>query len=99
MPGESAAGFDGGRGLFVEPYAPHEVIGVMHLAGREQQTHLFRLNRLDGGTVETSLRYGESRGLCGRALAEHAACVLARARSEPFLPLRRARTALMTRPA
>jgi len=44
----------------------HEVIGVMHLAGREQKTHVFRLNRLDGGTVETSLRYGESRALCGR---------------------------------
>jgi hypothetical protein len=46
------------------------VIGVMHLAGREQKTHLFRLNRLDGGTVETSLRYSESRSLCGRALGE-----------------------------
>jgi hypothetical protein len=40
----------------------------MHLAGREQKTHLFRLNRLDGGTVETSLRYSESRLLCGRSL-------------------------------
>ena len=42
----------------------------MHLAGREQKTHLFRLNRLDGGTVETSLRYSDSRSLCGRALGE-----------------------------
>ena len=61
MPGDAAPAFDAARGLFVEPYSPHEVIGVMHLAGREQKTHRFRLNRLDGGTVETSLRYGESR--------------------------------------
>jgi hypothetical protein len=65
MPGDAAPAFDAARGLFVEPYAPHEVIGVMHLAGREQKNHLFRLSRLDGGTVETSLRYGQTRALCG----------------------------------
>jgi hypothetical protein len=72
MPGDAVPAFDAERGLFVEPYAPHEVIGVMHLAGREQKTHVFRLNRLDGGTVETSLRYGESRALCRRPLGEDA---------------------------
>jgi hypothetical protein len=70
MPGDAAPAFDAERGLFVEPYAPYEVIGVMHLAGREQKTHTFRLNRLDGGTLETSLRYSESRMLCRRA-ADH----------------------------
>jgi hypothetical protein len=70
MPGDAVPAFDGKRGLFVEPYAPHEVIGVMHLAGREQKSHVFRIDRLDGGTVATSLRYGESRVLCGRPLAE-----------------------------
>jgi hypothetical protein len=34
---------------------------------------VFQLNRLDGGTVETSLRYSESRVLCGRSLGEDAA--------------------------
>jgi hypothetical protein len=68
MPGDAAPVFDAARGLFVEPYAPHEVIGVMHLAGPAQKTHTFRLNRLDGGAVETSLRYGASRALCARAL-------------------------------
>ena len=62
--GDATPAFDAARGLFVEPYAPHEVIGVMHLAGREQKTGTFRLNRLDGGSVETSLRYGESRAVC-----------------------------------
>jgi hypothetical protein len=70
MPGDAPPVFDAGRGLFVEPYAPHEVIGVMHLAGREQKTHVFQLKRLDGGTVETSLRYSESRALCGRSICD-----------------------------
>jgi hypothetical protein len=70
MPGDAPPAFDAARGLFVEPYAPHEVIGIMHLAGREQKAHKFRLNRLDGGTVETSLRYSESRALCDRYRSE-----------------------------
>jgi hypothetical protein len=69
MPGDAAPAFDAERGLFVEPYAPHQVIGVMHLAGAEQKSLVFRLPRLDGGTVETALRYGATRELCGRALA------------------------------
>jgi hypothetical protein len=64
MPGDAAPAFDADRGLFVEPYSPHQVIGVMHLAGRDQKNRVFRLNRLDGGSVETSLRYGASRALC-----------------------------------
>ena len=67
--GDAAPVFDAERGLFVEPYAPHEVIAVIHLAGREQKTGRFCLDQLGGGTVETSLRYGESRALCARALA------------------------------
>ena len=61
--GDALPAFDAARGLFVEPYAPHEVIGVMHLAGPDQKTGIHRLRRTDGGTVEMSLRYGESRAL------------------------------------
>jgi len=64
--GDAPPAFDAARGLFVEPYAPHEVIGVLHLAGREQKNARFHLDSLDGATVETSLRYGESRALCAR---------------------------------
>ncbi|HXP02754.1 MAG TPA: hypothetical protein VN808_01455 [Stellaceae bacterium] len=64
--GDALPAFDAARGWFVEPYAPHEVIGVMHLAGPDQKTGIHRLDRLDGGTVETSLRYGESRALRSR---------------------------------
>lgn len=68
MPGDAAPAFDAERGLFVEPYSPHEVIGIMHLAGAEQKRGTFRLSPLDGGgIVETSLRYSESRALCGAA--------------------------------
>ena len=70
MPGDAAPAFDAARGLFVEPYAPHEVIGIMHLAGPEQKNHNFRLNRLGGGTIETSLRFSESRALRLRSAAE-----------------------------
>jgi hypothetical protein len=63
MPGDATPAFDAARGRFVEPYAPHEVIGVMHLAGEAQKSHIFRLRRLDAGEVETSLRYSETRAL------------------------------------
>ena len=62
--GDALPAFDPARGLFVEPYTPHEVIGVMHLAGPDQKSGVFRLDRLDGGAIETSLRYGESRAVC-----------------------------------
>jgi len=63
MPGDAAPAFDAERCLFVEPYAPHEVIGIMHLAGEGQKSHVFRVRRLDGGEVETSLRYSATRAL------------------------------------
>jgi hypothetical protein len=64
MPGDAAPAFDPDRGLFVEPYSPHEVIGIMHLAGPDQKAGIFRLRRLGGGEIETSLRYSESRAVC-----------------------------------
>jgi hypothetical protein len=64
MPGDAAPAYDPARRRFVEPHAPHETIGVMHLAGAEQKTHVFRLERLDGGVVETSLRYSAARSFC-----------------------------------
>jgi hypothetical protein len=69
MPGDAAPAFDDRRGLFVEPYAPHETIGVMHLAGREQKEQVFTLARLDGATLTTGLRYRDTRGLCAPPVA------------------------------
>ncbi|MBV9551926.1 MAG: hypothetical protein JO032_03930 [Alphaproteobacteria bacterium] len=67
--GDAAPAFDPVRRLFVEPYAPHEPLGVLHLAGPEQKNKVFRLHRLGGGTVETSLRYSAVRDLCARPVA------------------------------
>jgi hypothetical protein len=66
MPGDAVPAFDAAHGVFVEPYAPHEVIGVMHLAGESAKSRTFRLRRTDGGEVETSLRYSETRALVSR---------------------------------
>jgi hypothetical protein len=71
IPGDAPPAFDAARGLFVEPYAPHEVIGVMHLAGEAQKSQVFRLRRLDGGDVETSLRYSETRALVEQRNLQH----------------------------
>ena len=68
MPGDAAPAFDVAHGRFVEPYAPHEVIGVMHLAGQQQKSQVFRLRRLDGGELETSLRYSETRARVATAV-------------------------------
>ena len=63
MPGDAAPAFDGRRGVFVEPYAPNETIGVMHLAGREQKEQVFTLVRVDGGTITTGLRFRDTQAL------------------------------------
>jgi hypothetical protein len=70
MVGDAAPAFDPTRGLFVEPFAPHEPIGVIHLAGADAKDKIFRLDcladgQLGGGTVETSLRFSATRALVG----------------------------------
>jgi len=46
----------GGRRL-VEPNAPHQPLGILHLAGTGQKDKSFTLATLDGGSIETMLRY------------------------------------------
>ncbi|HWB51924.1 MAG TPA: glycosyl transferase [Stellaceae bacterium] len=70
MVGDAAPAFDRARGLLVEPYAPHETIGVVHLAGSDAKDKVFRLDcladgRLGGGVVETPLRFSDMRSLVG----------------------------------
>jgi hypothetical protein len=38
----------------------------MHLAGEASKSEIFLLRRLDGGEVETSLRYSDTRALVSR---------------------------------
>jgi hypothetical protein len=63
MPGNAPPAFDSTRGFFVEPYPPNEPIGIMHLAGTDAKNQVFRLATLRGRTIETMLRYSESRTL------------------------------------
>jgi len=65
LAGDAAPAFDSGSGLFVEPYMPHGPIGVMHLAGTEQKTQVFHINKLDGGALDTTLRFGATRAITG----------------------------------
>lgn len=69
MVGDATPAFDPARRALVEPYAPHEILGVVHLAGTDSKDHVFRLARLDDGFIETGLRYSATRGLCAEGMA------------------------------
>ena len=55
--------FDKKAGSFVEPYLPNHEIGIVHLAGknndniRNDKNHLSKIKTLDGDIIEKSLRY------------------------------------------
>ena len=73
MVGDATPAFDARRRLFVEPYAPHEALGIVHLAGTDSKDHVFRVSRLDGSSIDTSLRYSATRQLCSPETAPHPA--------------------------
>jgi hypothetical protein len=50
----------------VEPHAPHEPIGIVHLAGKGMKQRVFQLRTLGGGTVSTRLTWSAVQEL-GRA--------------------------------
>jgi hypothetical protein len=50
-------------GNLVEPNAPHQTLGIVHLAGEDFQNRPFTLERLDGGKVESRLRYEDLQNL------------------------------------
>ena len=58
--------FDEARGLLVEPQAPHQPLGLVHLAGAGMKERVWRLETLAGGTVETRLTYEAARALARR---------------------------------
>jgi hypothetical protein len=67
--GDAAPMWDAARRRCVEPNAPHAAIGILHLAGEGQKSRAFALAALEGGTVETGLRYAEIRRLQDRGSA------------------------------
>ena len=56
--------FDKKQNTFVEPYLPNHEIGIIHLAGknndniRNDKNHVSKIETLDGEIIEKSLRYG-----------------------------------------
>jgi hypothetical protein len=50
-------------GLLVEPHAPHETIGIVHLAGKGMKERVFALKTLGGGVRSTLLTYSALRAL------------------------------------
>jgi len=53
----AAPKFDRSSGLLVEPHAPYQPVGIVHLAGEDFQNRDFTLETLTGETVSTRLRY------------------------------------------
>ena len=59
----SAMKFDKKVGTFVEPYLPNHEIGIIHLAGknndniRNDKNHISKIETLDGDIIEKSLRF------------------------------------------
>ena len=53
--------WDEGRQAFVEPFTPHNVLGVLHLSGvdemRANRAHLADFKTINGGLVRKSFRY------------------------------------------
>lgn len=53
----AAPKFDRQRGLLVEPHAPYQPIGIVHLAGEDFQNRAFDIEGLHGDGAKTRLRY------------------------------------------
>ena len=52
--------FDPDRRLFVEPHAPHQPLGIVHMAGDGIQDMTFDIAQVGGGSVRTGLTYPDA---------------------------------------
>lgn len=59
----AAPRYDSKRHLLVEPHAPYQPLGIVHLAGEEFQHREFEVESLDGKSVKTRLRYEDVKKL------------------------------------
>jgi hypothetical protein len=55
--------WDGERGMVVEPHAPHQALGILHLAGKGMKERVWTLDTLNGAQVTTRLTYEEVQAL------------------------------------
>lgn len=65
--GHGTLKFDPVRRLFVEPHAPHQPLGIVHLAGDGVQNRVFDIAKLGGGTISTGLKYPDAAPLIAPA--------------------------------
>ena len=49
--------YDPARRLFVEPHAPHQPLGIVHMAGDRIQELVFPVVQVGGGKIDTGLTY------------------------------------------
>jgi len=61
----AAPKFDPDRKLLVEPHAPYQPLGIIHLAGEDFQNRAFDVETLTGEVVKTRLRYEDVAALGG----------------------------------
>jgi hypothetical protein len=53
----AAPKFEPTSNMLVEPHAPYQPLGIVHLAGENFQSQEFDVEKLDGNTINTRLRY------------------------------------------
>jgi hypothetical protein len=66
--GDATPMWDPLRERLVEPNAPHQPLGILHLAGEAQKEKQFTLQTTTGGSTERMLRYGVFRASVARAV-------------------------------
>ena len=55
--GKGTPMFDAEKHLVIEPYEPHQALGIVHLAGKGMKERVWTLKTLQGGTIATRLTY------------------------------------------
>ena len=57
--------YDRDRNLLVEPHAPYQPLGIVHLAGEDFQNRVFDVETLDNEAVKIRLQYDDLAALRG----------------------------------
>ena len=55
--------WDTAAGRLVEPHAPHQTLGIVHLAGDGVQNRVFKMQTTAGGTIDSQLTYDAVKAL------------------------------------
>jgi hypothetical protein len=64
--GKGTPRWDSERRRVVEPHAPYQTLGIIHLAGKGMKERVWTLDTVTGGQVTTRLSYEEVQALCAQ---------------------------------